>query len=78
MGMVIALSYCVSMSEGLPCRNMVRCWEERIDIRGILSAHFGEDDLKKAFGGLPKSRLERIVESVERSRSSSPDNGQRQ
>jgi hypothetical protein len=78
MGMVIQLSYCVSMNEGLPCRNTVRCWDRRTDIHGLLSALFSEEDLRKAFGGPPKSRLERIVESVEKSKTAPPDNCRRQ
>ncbi|HYA12312.1 MAG TPA: hypothetical protein VEF37_05010 [Thermodesulfovibrionales bacterium] len=62
--MLTDFSYCVSMNEGLPCRNIVSCFNGRIDIVAFLKERFTEDELKKAFGGLPKSRIERIIESV--------------
>jgi len=66
LGMVLDFSYCVSMNEELPCRNIVRCWGERIDIIKFLGEKFTEDELKRALGGLPKSRVERIIESLRR------------
>lgn len=64
LGMVTAFSYCLSMNEGLPCRNCVRCWESRVDIVALLKDRFTKDDLEKALGGLPKSRMDRILESL--------------
>lgn len=64
MGMIVKFSYCISMNEGLPCRNTVRCWEQRMDICRTLEERFGQEELRKAFGGLPKSRIDRIVEGL--------------
>lgn len=64
LGMMIRFSYCIVVSEGLPCKNIVRCWEGRMDIIKVLKERFTEDELKKVFGGLPKSRIERIIESI--------------
>jgi hypothetical protein len=64
LGMLTDFSYCVSMNEGLPCRNIVSCFNGRIDIITLLRGRFTEDELKKAFRGLPKSRIDRIIESV--------------
>ena len=66
LGMIIDFSYCVSMNEGLPCRNIIRCWEEKVEIIRLLREKFTEEELKKALGGLPKSRIERIIESIRR------------
>ncbi len=62
--MMIDFSYCVSMNERLPCRNIIGCWEERINIIEFLREKFTEDELQKALGSLPKSRIERIIESI--------------
>jgi hypothetical protein len=35
-----------------------------MDIVKFLKEKFTEDELKKIFGGLPKSRVERIIESI--------------
>jgi hypothetical protein len=61
LGMVVEIPYCLSCNGRLPCRNFVRCFGGRIDIGKILSA-FDAEDLKKVFGEVPKSRLERIAE----------------
>lgn len=64
LGMMVNFSYCVIVNEGLPCRNIVFCWERRMDIIKFLNEKFTDDEMKKVFGGLPKSRLERIIESL--------------
>jgi hypothetical protein len=46
------------------------CWENRMDIHVFLKERFSQNELKKAFGGLPKSKIERIIESVEHAFSS--------
>jgi len=62
LGMMTQLTYCLSMNEGLPCRNVIGCWEARIDIMALLKGAFTEEELRKCFSGLPKSRLDRIME----------------
>jgi hypothetical protein len=62
--MVAELSYCLSVNEGMACRNSVGCWRERVDIMKVLRAAFTEEELKSSFGGPPKTRMERIIESA--------------
>ncbi len=62
LGMILNLAYCTSMNENLPCRNIVGCWDGRIDVREVLTTMFTVDELKTAFRGLPKTRIERIIE----------------
>jgi len=64
LGTLIEFSYCTSMIEGLPCRNIIGCWEKRTDIFAFLKANFTDEQLKKIFSGLPKTRIERIIESI--------------
>lgn len=64
LGMVINFTYCVSVNDGLPCRNTIGCWQERFDIAGHLKSRFTEDELKQVFGGPPRSRIERIAEAI--------------
>lgn len=64
--MVAELPYCLTMNRGMPCRNSVGCWRERTDIVKILKAAFTDEQLTECFGGPPKSRMERIIESLER------------
>ncbi|MBA4390295.1 MAG: hypothetical protein C0399_05085 [Syntrophus sp. (in: bacteria)] len=64
LGMMIEISYCLSVNEGLPCGNMMGCWQERIDVMAILKAKFNDEQLRKAFSNLPKSKLGRIMEAL--------------
>jgi hypothetical protein len=68
LGMIIEISYCFSVNEGFPCRNTIGCWQERVDIGTLLKERFTNEQLKKVFGGLPKSKLERIAESIKSAR----------
>lgn len=64
LGMLIQFDYCVSVNEGLPCRNLIGCWKERTEIMSYLTKSLSEDELRKCFDGLPKSKIERIVEII--------------
>jgi hypothetical protein len=70
LGMVVDIVYCTSANDRLPCRNTIGCWQQRMDIHAFLMEKFTLDDLKKVFGNLPKSKIERIIESVEQAFSS--------
>jgi hypothetical protein len=52
------------MNEKLPCRNVIGCWKGRMDIVQCLKERFSEEDLKKIFSCLPKTKIDRIVDSV--------------
>jgi hypothetical protein len=62
--MLTKFDYCVSANDGLPCRNLMGCWKDRIDIMAFLNKSFTEDELRKYFSGLPKSKIERIVDII--------------
>ena len=64
LGMLIEFSYCTAVNDGLPCRNIVGCWKSRTDILAFLREHFTDNQLRKVFSGLPKSRIERIIDTL--------------
>ena len=64
LGMLIDFSYCTSLNENLPCRNIIGCWSSRTDIMKYLKEHFTEKELREVFNGLPKTRIERIIEAI--------------
>jgi hypothetical protein len=66
LGMMITFKYCRQVQSTLPCRNMIGCWEERLPIGNFLVENFSREDLELAFGGLPKSKMERIFDCIER------------
>jgi len=64
LGMLTQFDYCVSMNEGLPCRNLIGCWKERTEIASYLKKTLTEDELRKCFAGFPKSKIERMIEII--------------
>jgi hypothetical protein len=54
------------MNENLPCRNVLGCWKERMDIIALLREKFTDEELKKVFSSPPKSRIERIILSIKK------------
>jgi hypothetical protein len=57
------------MNEGLPCRNIIGCWKERVDIITFLKETYTDEQLVKIFKGLPKTRIQRIFEALKNVRS---------
>jgi hypothetical protein len=53
------------MNEGLPCRNIIGCWKERTDVIAFLRNTYTVEELKKVFAGLPKTRIDRIIELLD-------------
>ena len=69
LGMVIEMGYCFSANSGLPCRMVIGCWGERIDIETVLKEKFTEEELKKAFGGIRKTKLQHMTDSIKTAKS---------
>jgi hypothetical protein len=64
LGMMLTFAYCRCSQSPLPCRNLVNCWENRMAVGTFLAEHFSPEELEHAFGGLPKTRLERIFDKI--------------
>ena len=64
LGMMLTFAYCRCSQSPLPCRNFVNCWENRMAVWTYLSDHYSHEDLELAFGGLPKTKLERIFDCL--------------
>lgn len=64
LGMLVEFSYCMTMNNGLPCRNCIGCWKPRMDIIAYMREHFTVDQLKAVFSGPPKTRIDRIVDTL--------------
>ena len=47
LGMLVEFSYCTSMNDKLPCRNILGCWKHRADIITILREQFTDEELKQ-------------------------------
>ena len=65
LGMLIKFDYCSLMNDGLPCKRIIDCWIERTDVMTFLRKNYTVDDLKKAFSGLPKTRIQIILDFLD-------------
>lgn len=72
LGMLLTFSYCRRAQGTLPCRNLIGCWMERVPVEDFLKEHFSPDILKALLMTLPKTRLERILEGIDRLRANQP------
>jgi len=64
--MLVKFTYCSSLNENMPCRNIIGCWKNRVDIIAFLKENFSDEDLKKIFSGPPKTRIDRIIDSIKK------------
>lgn len=68
LGMMVVFDYCLKVQNNLPCSNTFGCWKERVDVTAVLRANFTDEELVLAFNTMPKSRLQKIMESVQSAR----------
>lgn len=68
LGGTVSFNYCRRMAEGLPCRNIVGCWQEEFDIIEFLEANYTPDELARSVGAERKSRQARLREAIDRAK----------
>jgi hypothetical protein len=66
LGMLVTVNYCRRAQSSLPCRNFIGCWEQRLPVMDFLAENYTGEEMENAFGGLPKTRLERIFDCLSR------------
>ncbi len=64
----IPFRYCRTVNEDLPCRRARVCWEFKIEISKFLSEHYSFDQIGRALGPPTKTRLETILELIEKAK----------
>ena len=68
LGGEVPFKYCRTMNEDLPCRRMMACWEFRMEISKFLAEHYSMDQIQRALAPPTKTRLESILELVEKAK----------
>lgn len=68
LGGEVPFRYCRTLNEELPCRKIIICWEFRIEIGKFLGDHYSLDQIQKALAPPMKTRLETILELVEKAK----------
>jgi hypothetical protein len=68
LGGEVPFHYCRTVNEDLPCGRMMVCWEFRIEISKFLGDHYSIDQIQKALTPSTKTRLETILELIEKAK----------
>ncbi len=75
LGGEVPFRYCRIVSEDLPCRRIILCWEFRIEISKFLAEHYSIDQIQRALSLPTKSRVETIVELIEKAKKIKEEGG---
>ncbi len=61
LGHPVSFAYCRQCSDALPCRKIMDCWFQRIDVQGFLSACYTPEEIARILAP-PKPKILQIVE----------------
>ena len=67
VGGEVNFKFCRSENNMLPCRWIIGCWQNKMDINGFLKDHYSTDELDQAFAPR-KSKLESLIGLVEKAK----------
>ncbi len=68
LGGEVPFKYCRTVSDDLPCRKIIVCWEFRLEIGQFLSHHYSMEQIQKALAPPTKTRIETILELIEKAK----------
>jgi len=66
LGHLVSFHYCRSM-DGLPCRRMMQCWSNRIDVRTYLESRFNDQEID-AILTPPPPKINQLIELIRKAR----------
>jgi hypothetical protein len=72
LGHQVPFRYCRSSNIDLPCRKIMDCWWERLEIEPYLREHFTPDELNRTVFAKPKSKIVSLVELIEKAKGDGP------
>jgi hypothetical protein len=70
LGHQVEIAYCYRAGlDGLPCRRLFICWEAFVPrLRQVVARLLTEEEWKRCFEDPPKSKMQTLMELVERAR----------
>jgi hypothetical protein len=69
LGGPVSFSYCMEGSESkLPCWKVIDCWWEIFDVKTYLKENLPEEDFRALLDQKPKSKIESILELIEKAK----------
>jgi hypothetical protein len=70
LGHEIAFDYCRSCKRNLPCRKILDCWFERVDIKKYMDENFTESEQEEIFKP-PQDKVSTIFDLIEKAKKNS-------
>jgi len=67
LGHAVPFGYCRKPASDTFCRNIVSCWEARIDIHGFLETNYTEEE-RRAAETDPKPKMTSLLELIEKAK----------
>jgi len=67
LGHLVPFTYCMKPASPVPCRRIMDCWHERIDIVAYLQEVLTPEELD-ALLAPPKQKVSHLVELIEKAR----------
>jgi hypothetical protein len=75
LGGEVPFQYCRTVNEDLPCRRIIICWEFRFEIAKFLSEHYSIDQIEQALSPPKRSRVETLIELIEKAKKLKEEEG---
>lgn len=67
VGGYVNFKFCRMENNFLPCRWVINCWSQRIEIQDFINEHYDKEDLEKIFQP-PRPKMESLLDLVERAK----------
>jgi hypothetical protein len=67
LGHLVPFTYCTAPGTKLPCRRILDCWHERIDIESYVRETFTSEEIE-ALLAPPKQKLTQIMELIRKAK----------
>lgn len=73
LGHELSFDYCRTSNNKLPCRKILDCWFERIEIHKYIEENFSEDEQKEIFKP-PQDKVSTIFDLIEKAKKRANEN----
>ncbi len=68
LGGEVPFRHCRSCNNSLPCPQIINCWGGKVDLAVFLRENYSVEELETVFGKPKLSRIETILNAVEKNR----------
>jgi hypothetical protein len=66
LGGPVTFNYCRRMNQGLPCRQLKQCWQERMDVESYVQDNFTPEEIQEAFAEKAPGRMGYVFDILQK------------